>query len=212
MSKQETIHRYIHIDEVEPLRNAAHDRELRYDSLGRRLRDELLIVLGIDLGPRAAELRGLKKSMFRLNAEEVQIPGHVQKDYPNEGISPGSVTMRLDPYGHFGTVRLLRSYFNSEWYQTRESDYVFPSRQSNQMTTESMRNVVEELAVHADITVHRTDGEPASASEMHPHALRHSLANYMLEDKDTRLVDLRNRLRHRSVSTTERVYDHFQRR
>jgi len=136
----------------------------------------------------------------------------VQKDYPNEDISPGSVTMRLDPFDHFGTVRLLQSYFNSEWYQDRESDYVFPSRQSDQMATESMRNVVEDLAVHADITVHRSDGEPADPSELHPHALRHSLSNYMLGDPETRLVDVRNRLRHRSVSTTERVYDHFQRR
>lgn len=212
MSKQQTIHRFIHIDEVEPLRNAAHDRGLRYNSLGRRLRDEVLVVLGIDLGLRAAELRGLKKSMFRLNAKEVQIPGHVQKDYPHEDISPGSVTMRLDPFGHFGTVRLLRSYFNSEWYQGRDNHYVFPSRQSEQMTTESMRNIIEALATYAGVTVHRTDGEPASPEELHPHALRHSLANYMLEDSGTRLVDVRNRLRHRSVSTTERVYDHFQRR
>ncbi|WP_436931494.1 tyrosine-type recombinase/integrase [Halosimplex halobium] len=212
MSKQETVHRYIDLTQVDPLRDAAHDRPLRYDSLGRRLRDELLVVLGIDLGLRANELRGLKQSMFRLSEGEVTIPGHVQKDYPNEDLSPGSVTMRLDPFGHFGTVRLLRSYFNSEWYQDRESDYVFPSRQSGQMTTESMRNVVEDLAVHADITVHRSDGEPADPSEFHPHALRHSLSNYMLGNPETRLVDVRNRLRHRSVSTTERVYDHFQRR
>ncbi|ELZ81773.1 integrase family protein [Haloferax elongans ATCC BAA-1513] len=212
MSKKATVHRYIHLDEVDPLRDAAHDRDLRYDSLGRRIRDEVLIVLAIDLGLRAAELRGLKESMFRLNAEEVQIPGHVQKDYPNEDISPGSVTMRLDPYNHFGTVRLLKSYFNSEWHRERGSDYVFPSRQSDQMTTESMRNIVEDLAVHADTTVHRSDGESADPSELHPQALRHSLSNYMLGDPDTRLVDLRNRLRHRSISTTERVYEHFQRR
>lgn len=212
MSTQETVHRYIPISQVDPLRDAAHDRPLRYDSLGRRLRDEVLIVIGIDLGLRAKELRGLKRSMFRLGEGEVVLPGHIQKDYPNEDISPGSVTMRLDPYDHFGTVRLLRSYFNSEWYQNRDSDYVFPSRQSDQMTTESIRNVVEDLAVHADITVHRSDGEPADPSELHPHALRHSLSNYMLSDSETRLVDVRNRLRHRSVSTTERVYEHFQRR
>ncbi|WP_418766738.1 tyrosine-type recombinase/integrase [Natronomonas amylolytica] len=212
MAKQGTVHRYIDISQVDSLRDAAHDRALRYDSLGRRLRDETLVVVGTDLGLRANELRGLKESMFRLNSDEVQIPGHVQKDYPNEDISPGSVTMRLDPFEHFGTVRLLRSYFNSEWFQERGSEYAFPSRQSDQMTTESMRNVVEALAVHADITVHRSDGEPADPSELHPHALRHSLSNYMLGDPDTRLIDLRNRLRHRSISTTERIYDHFQRR
>lgn len=209
---ENVVHRYINVREVDPLRDAAHDRELRYDSLGRRLRDEAFVVLAIDLGLRAAELRALKRSMFRLADKEVTIPGHVQKDYPREEITPGAVTMRLDPFGHFGTVRLLRSYFQSEWYQDRDSDYVFPSRQSNRMTTESMRNVVEDLASHAETTVHRTDGEPADPSELHPHAFRHSLANYMLADESTRLVEVRNRLRHRSVTTTERIYDHFQRR
>lgn len=211
-SKEDVTHRYINIRAVDPLRDAAHDRELRYDSLGRRLRDEVLVVLAIDLGLRAAELQSLKQSMFRLKDGEVSLPGHLQKDYPRENITPGSVTMRLDPYDHFGTVRLLRSYFASEWYQDRDSDYVFPSRQSAQMSTESMRNVIEDLANHAGTTVHRTDGEPASSDELHPHAFRHSLANYMLADDDTRLVDVRNRLRHRSVTTTEDVYDHFQRR
>ncbi|MCU4801343.1 site-specific integrase [Halobacteria archaeon HArc-gm2] len=211
-TNEPVVHRYINIREVDPLRDAAHDRPLRYDSLGIRLRDETFVTLAIDLGLRAEELRGLKRSMFRLKDGEVTIPGHVQKDYPREDITPGAVTMRLDPYGHFGTVRLLRSYFQTEWYQDRDSEYVFPSRQSDQMSTESMRNVVEDLAVHADVTVHRSDGEPADPSELHPHAFRHSLANYMLADNDTRLVEVRNRLRHRSITTTERVYDHFQRR
>ncbi len=63
------------------------------------------------------------------------------------------------------------------------------------MTTESMRNIVRDLATHADVTVHRSDGEPADTEELHPHAFRHSLANYMLADEDTHLVDVRNRLR-----------------
>lgn len=206
------VHRYVNIREIDPLRDAAHDRPLRYDSLGRRLRDEVLVVLAIDLGLRVNELRQLKRSMFRLQDGEVTIPAHIQKDYPKENISPGNATLVLDIYGHFGTVRLLRSYFQSEWYRARDSDYVFPSRQADVMSTESMRNVVRDLAVHADITVHRSDGEPADPSELHPHAFRHSLANYMLADSETRLVEVRNRLRHRSITTTERVYDHFQRR
>ena len=209
---QQTVHRYVSLDAVDDLRDVAHNRDLRYDSLGRRLRDEFLVIVLIDFGFRVKEARGLKKSMFRLNDGELVIPGNIQKDYPNEDISPRSATIRIDPYDEFGTVRLLRSYFNSEWYQDRDSKYVFPSRQSDQMTTESMRNTVEDLAVAADVTVHRSDGEPASPNELHPHAFRHSLANYMLADEGTRLVDVRNRLRHRSVTTTERVYDHFQRR
>jgi len=206
------VHRYIPLTAVDPLRDAAHSRDLRYDAPGRRQRDELLIVLGIDLGLRAAELRALKRSMFRLDEEEVVLPGHIQKDYPREDISPGSATLRLDPHGHFHTVRLLRQYFRSDWWQSKDTEYVFPSRQSDQMTTQTIRDTVEALAVEADVAPYRSDGERAEPAELHPHALRHSLANYMLADEDTRLVDVRNRLRHRSISTTERVYEHFQRR
>ncbi|GAB3328899.1 hypothetical protein GCM10027355_34580 [Haloplanus salinarum] len=45
---------------------------------------------------------------------------------------------------------------------------------------------------------------------MTPHALRHSVAYRMLhEEAGHTLYDVRNRLRHRSLQTTERVYDHF---
>lgn len=216
MSKNEhsgdTVHRYIPLDAVDDLRDAAHNRDLRYDSLGRRLRDEAIVACAIDFGLRVSELRSLKRPMFRLDDEELMLPGHIQKDYPIEGESPSSATLRIDPYGHFGTTRLLRSYFQSEWWQNRDGKHVFPSRQSKQITTESLRNTIEDLAVEADVTVYQTDGESPDPSELHPHALRHSLANYMLADEDTRLVDVRNRLRHRSITTTERVYEHFQRR
>jgi integrase/recombinase XerC/integrase/recombinase XerD len=208
MTEQNTVHRYVPISEIDDLRDAAHASNKQ---LGRQLRDEAILVLLADLGLRVNELVQLKRSMFRLEQGELMLPADIQKDYPTEQ-SPKSATMRLDPYGHFNTVRLLRSYFSSSWYQSQESDYVFPSRQSEQMTTESVRNVVERLAVEGDVQPRRTDGEPADASEIHPHALRHSVANYMLADEDTRLVDVRNRLRHRSISTTERVYEHFQRR
>jgi integrase/recombinase XerC/integrase/recombinase XerD len=212
MSTTETVHRYITLDTLEDLRDAAHDRDLYWGCLGRYLRDEVMVVLGMDLGLRACELIELKKSMFRLEQDEVLIPAGIQKDYPQADKSPSAATLELDKYGHFGTIRLLRTYFQTEWWQEKESDYLFPSRQSNQVRTETIRNTVEELAVEAGATVHRTDGEEANPSELHPHALRHSLANYMLKDGDTRLIDVRNRLRHSSILTTEKVYEHFQRR
>lgn len=207
MSKQETVHRYFTLSQIDDLRDAAHSRNQRYDT---SLRDELLVVLSADLGTRVDETVQLTRAMFDLDAGEVMLPAKIQKDYPIEGQSPGAATLRLDPYHHFGTVRLLRM-----WFKELEDDgcqSVFPSRQSDHMTTQTARNVVKELAVEADVAPRRTDGKPADPRETHPHAFRHSLANYMLADEDTRLVDVRNRLRHRSITTTERVYEHFQRR
>lgn len=93
------------------------------------------------------------------------------------------------------------------------SDWLFPSREGDGYITEqTVRNVVTAVAEEAEISPHRTDGETADSSELHPHALRHSVANYMLQDESVRLVDVRNRLRHRSIQTTESIYEHFQRR
>jgi len=207
--EQETIHRYVTLEQVESLRDSAYTREQRYDT---SLRDEVMIVLLADLGLRAVELTRLKRSMFNLDDETVTIPASIQKDYPIEGVSPSTARLGLDKYGHFSTVRLLRQYFSSDWWTGKDTEYLFPSRQSETISTQTIQNTVKELAEEADVRPHRTDGEASDPSELHPHALRHSLASYMLQDSDTRLVDVRNRLRHRSITTTERIYEHFQQR
>lgn len=207
--EQETIHRYVTLEQIESLRDSAYTREQRYDT---SLRDEVMIVLLADLGLRAVELTRLKRSMFNFDDETVTIPASIQKDYPIEGVSPSTARLGLDKYGHFSTVRLLRQYFSSDWWTGKDTEYLFPSRQSETISTQTIQNTVKELAEEADVRPHRTDGEASDPSELHPHALRHSLASYMLQDSDTRLVDVRNRLRHRSITTTERIYEHFQQR
>ncbi|MDL0144117.1 tyrosine-type recombinase/integrase [Halobacterium salinarum] len=206
MSEQ-TVHRYVTVDQMDQMRDAAHSNGGNLDD-----RNEVLVVVLADFGLRVNEAVELKRSMFHLDENDLMLPSHIQKEYPTEDSSPSSVRMEIDPYSHFNTKRLLQRYFNSDWWQNQDSDYVFPSRQSEQMTTESVRNVIEKLAIEADVSPRRTDGEPADPSEMHPHVFRHSLASYMLKDSDTRLVDVRNRLRHGFTSTTERIYEHFQRR
>lgn len=203
---EQTIHRRFTVDQINQLRDAAHD-------IGGNLadRNEVLIVVGSDFGLRVGELNQLKRSHFRFDENHLLLPAAIQKDYPTNE-SPSAARMEIDPYSLFGTKRLLKRYFNSDWWQSQEGDYVFPSRQSEQMGTESIRNVIKRLAIEADVSPRRTDGEPSDPSEAHPHALRHSLASYMLQDEETRLIDVRNRLRHRSIQTTERVYEHYQER
>lgn len=78
------------------------------------------------------------------------------------------------------------------------------------MTTESVRNVLERLALEADIRPFTVTGERGEPSDVTPHALRHSVAYWILniEDGNT-MYDVRNRLRHRSIQTIERIYDHI---
>ena len=52
-------------------------------------------------------------------------------------------------------------------------------------------------------------GDPEDVT---PHTLRHSVAYRMLNvESDNTFYDVRNRLRHASIQTTERVYDHIDR-
>jgi site-specific recombinase XerC len=52
---------------------------------------------------------------------------------------------------------------------------------------------------------------PADPLEAHRHGFKHSVANYIL-DSDANHWEVRNSLRHQSVLTTVRIYEHFQRR
>jgi integrase/recombinase XerC/integrase/recombinase XerD len=199
---------YLELDQIKELREASHSRDQRYAT---SLRDELIVVLMADLGLRVSELISLKESHLKLSQSEIVIPASIQKDYPNNS-SPSTAIMRLDPMNLFNTKTLLRSYLKSSYYQQYVDEYLFPSRQSNQMTDHQVRRVLKEVAEEAKVEPHQVNGNRASPDEIKSHAFRHSVANYMLRDQDNRLIDVRNRLRHQSISTTERIYEHFTRR
>lgn len=57
-----------------------------------------------------------------------------------------------------------------------------------------------------------TDTGRGTADDVSAHTLRHSVAWRMLRAEDgNTLYDVRNRLRHATILTTERKYDHFDR-
>ena len=57
---------------------------------------------------------------------------------------------------------------------------------------------------------YKIDGSRGDAGGVTPHALRHGVAYRMMnEEAGNTLYDVRNRLRHRSIQTTERIYDHL---
>ena len=72
--------------------------------------------------------------------------------------------------------------------------------------------MIHKVAAEAEIEPYKIDGSRGDHSDVTPHALRHSVAYRMMnEEEDNTLYDVRNRLRHRSIQTTERVYDHINR-
>lgn len=183
---------------VDRLRSACYEVGASY----LQQRNEAIIQLAYDAGLRVGELVAIDVEMLRDSNRELYLPGHAQKDYPTEN-SPGPVTISLASE----TTRLISSYLNSRW---KESVALFPSRSADRITTQGVRDMLHKVSEAAEIQPFKVDGTRGDAADVTPHALRHSVAYRMMNEEDgNTLYDVRRRLRHRSVTTTERVYDHF---
>jgi len=187
-------------DQVEAMRDAAHE--------GRHgQRDEAIVTLLYDTGLRRRELSLVDRAMLDLEEDELRIPARIQKDYPNDN-SPSPVTFVLDPSNQLRTARALRAYLNA---RTDSSDALFPSQKGGRMTGKGINDVVKRLADRASIAPY-TYGGRGDAGDVSAHTLRHSVAWRMLRaEEGNTLYDVRNRLRHATILTTERKYDHFER-
>jgi integrase/recombinase XerC/integrase/recombinase XerD len=70
--------------------------------------------------------------------------------------------------------------------------------------------VISKIAEETGVRPYLVDGTRGESGDVTPHALRHSVAYRMMNAEDgNTLYDVRNRLRHRSIQTTEQVYDHM---
>ncbi|MDL0128159.1 tyrosine-type recombinase/integrase [Halobacterium sp. MBLA0001] len=186
-------------EQIDAMRNATVENSADYLAT----RNDALIALLADTGLRVGEAVAVDVSMIDFEDGVLMLPADIQKDYPNDN-SPTYTEIELAGE----TLRTLRTYLSNRW---KDSDALFPSRQSDRMTTESVRNVVRDAATDADIEPYTVEGlgDPTDVS---PHALRHSVAYRMMNRAGgNTLYDVRNRLRHRSIQTTERVYDHLDR-
>lgn len=185
-------------DQVEALRSACYDTGASY----LQQRNEALIAFMANTGLRVGETVQVDVDMLRDRNKELYIPSSIQKDYPNDN-TPKPVAMELTS----DTPRLLSSYLNSRW---KDATGLFPSRVSDHMTTESVRNMLRKVSKEADIRPYNVDGSRGDPEDVTPHALRHSVAYRMMNvEEGNTLYDVRNRLRHRSIQTTERIYDHM---
>jgi integrase/recombinase XerC/integrase/recombinase XerD len=184
--------------QVDALRSACYQTGADY----LQQRNEAIVALMYDTGLRVGELVALDFNYLRDGASKLYLPSHIQKDYPNENTPPPK-TLGLAS----DTTRLLRSYLTNRW---KDSSALFPSRSSDRMTTQAVRDMLHKAAQTADVRPYKVDGSRGDASDVTPHALRHSVAWRMMNaEEGNTLYDVRNRLRHRSIQTTERIYDHI---
>lgn len=186
-------------EQVDDLRSATVENSADYLAS----RNDALIALLYDTGLRVGELVALDVGMVDLDDGVLMLPADIQKDYPNDN-SPRYTEIELSGE----TVRTLRMYLNGRW---KDSEALFPSRQSDRMTQQSARNVVSRAALSADVAPYTVEGR-GSPESVTPHTLRHSVAYRMLNrEGGNTLYDVTKRLRHATMQTTERVYSHFDR-
>ena len=185
-------------DQVDDLRSACYSTGADY----LQQRNEAIIGLMYDTGLRVGELVAVDVDMLREANSVLYVPTEIQKDYPNDN-EPAPATLELAS----DVTRLLSSYLNSRW---KESPALFPSRSSDRITTQGVRNAISKVTKEADVEPYLVDGTRGDPGDVTPHALRHSVAYRMMNaEEGNTLYDVRNRLRHRSIQTTEQVYDHI---
>lgn len=186
-------------DQVEAMRDTAHEGRHGY-------RDDAIVTLLYDTGLRRSELASVNRDMLDLEEHQLRIPASIQKDYPNEN-SPSAATFALDRSDGLRTVRTCRAYLSA---RDDSHSALFPSQKSDRLTGKAINDVVKRLAGRAEIRPYTYAGR-GSPSDVTAHTLRHSVAWRMLRaEKGNTLYDVRNRLRHATILTTERKYDHFQ--
>lgn len=189
---------WIKPEQVQAMRNACYDVGADY----LQQRNEAIIATLADSGLRVGELVALDVDHLRDGTSTIFLPGQLQKDYPNDN-SPGSTRLSLSD----DLSRLLSSYLTNRW---KDSDALYPSRSSDRISEQGVRNAVSKVAEAAEIRPYRRDGTRGEVGDVTPHTLRHSVAFRMMAvEEGNTLYDVRKRLRHRSISTTEEIYDHF---
>jgi integrase len=187
-------------EQVESLRNAClTDAFASY----QQERNDAIVALLYDTGIRVGELVQVRVSNLQLDDSRLILPADIQKD-SNRG-SPHTVRIELGKYGADST-RALRTHLK---HRTSDSEYVFASRQSETMTTQAVRNLVKKAAVKADVRPHKPDGSRGEPEDIHPHAFRHSIAYRIMEVEGGTFDDVKKRLRHGRLATTEDTYSHF---
>lgn len=211
MSEQQrqNVQKFIKEEQAKRMLNAVYEQGHDRNPLGMKLRNKAIISLLYDTGLRIKELTQLTPSMLRLEDQELFIPSHIQKQPPNKKQAK-AVYITLGE-SELNVLDILRNYTNSEWYNRHEDGYLFPTRQSPRMKPKSVNKMLRNTAETGNIEPYCTDGTRAEPQGLTSHVFRHSVGNWMLKDENRRLIDVRNRLRHSSINTTERIYEHFRR-
>ena len=160
-------------------------------------RDNLIVRLLFQTGVRVTELCEIRKSDLDRGEREINIRGKGRKN--RNVYYQQSLDLLMDVWAEDK---------RSTIYYADESEYLFPTSHSENITRQTVEEKVREAAEEADLQ--ETYGPDASGHELHtvtPHVLRHSFAMAALND-GWDIYTLSQALGHESTDVTASTYLH----
>lgn len=146
------------------------------------LRDIAILELLFATGMRVSELCSIGADSIDLKSGEIRIYGKGAKE-------------RIIQIGNPDVRTAVERYYEAFSNQIQETGWLFVNRLGNQLSDQSVRNMINSYVVQAGIEQHIT-----------PHMFRHSFATLLLEE-DVDIRYIQQLLGHSSITTTQ-IYTH----
>lgn len=146
------------------------------------LRDIAVLELLFATGIRVSELCSIAADSIDLSSGEIRIYGKGAKE-------------RIIQIGNPDVRTAVERYYEAFSNQIQETGWLFVNRLGNQLSDQSVRNMINSYAVQAGLEQHIT-----------PHMFRHSFATLLLEE-DVDIRYIQQLLGHSSITTTQ-IYTH----
>jgi len=173
-----------------------------------KFRNELILKMLRGMGLRRSEVTGLEITPLMEHQDRygaINLAENKLVTPPVKGASG------RDMWFDSGIARPLRRWIDVERepvYYSDESDYLFPSRNSKQLTPKRVTSMVVTAAENAGIqSVMYTDAGDGERKRITPHALRHAFGVTHVRN-GTDIMTLKNLMGHSDISTTQ-VYLQF---
>lgn len=147
------------------------------------MRNVLILELLFSTGMRISELCSLRIGNVILDDYVIKIYGKGSKE-------------RLIQICNESVQKLLYSYMQAYCEHDKKETFLFINRLGNQLSEQSVRNMITAYAKKSGINLHIT-----------PHMFRHSFATLLLEE-DVYIRYIQQMLGHSSITTTQ-IYTHI---
>jgi len=174
-----TPDKYLTPEEVKQLRKTCHEAALLAKAKGVQapVRDALIIELALNTGLRVSELSNLRVEHLYLKKGQNSLFVRNGKGGKDRNVQ----------FGH-GLKSQILEYLD---YRTRQSEYLFTSHRSDQITSSGIQQIFKKYAKKTKLPTHYSI-----------HSLRHTYATNLYKASGYNLRMVQKQLGHASITTT----------